>query len=113
MAVIASTNLSGSGSRALTITTLGASDTLTYAEGAVLVIDNVTGGSITPVITGAGATTVPVPGVGAIDVSGGYTLPAITAGNKVVIPLNSIRNYLVGVITVTAASGAEVALMYP
>ena len=113
MAVIASTNLSGPGDRELNVTTLGESDTLTYTDGAVLIINNVTVGTITPVITGADASTVPVPGVGEVDVSGGFTLSAILAGEQAVIPLNAIRNYLVGVTTVTAADGAEAALLVP
>ena len=68
MAVITATKMTGSGSRAITVTTLGASDTLTYEKGAVLYLNNVTAGALTPNIDGDGATTVTVAGLGSVDV---------------------------------------------
>jgi len=111
MAEIIATDMTGSGSRAVTVTTLGASDTFTYVKGQVLVINNITVGAITPNFDGANGTTVPVNGVGSIDVSGGYTTPSIAAGAYAAIPLDTIAKYLQGVVTVTGGDGAEVSLL--
>lgn len=109
MAAITATLMTGSGARTVTVTTLGASDTFTFNSGKrpVLVINNITVGAITPNIDGDGGTTVTVDGIGSVDVSGGYTLPSVAAGEYVAIPLNTISKYLQGTITVTAGDGAE------
>lgn len=113
MAAIAATNMQGAGSRAVTVTTLGASDTLVYNpdKSPVLILNNVTAGALTPNIDGAGGTTTPVAGVGSVDVSGGYTTPSIAAGAVHAIPLASIAKYLQGVITVTGGDGIEASLL--
>lgn len=112
MAVITATSLTGSGSRAATVTTLGASDTFTYAAGQILVINNVTAGAITPNLVGDAATAQACPGVGSIDVSGGYTTDSIAIGESAAIPLKSISAYLTGTeVTVTGGDGAEVYLL--
>lgn len=107
MAAIPATSLLGSGSRAVSKITLGSSDTLTFnpSKDPVLVLDNVTGGALTPNIDGAGGSSVPVAGVGDVSVASGYTTPSIGAGVIVAIPLKSISAYLQGVITITGGSG--------
>lgn len=111
MAVITRTSMTGSGSRAVTVTTLGASDTFVYSPRSILILNNVTGGALTPNIDGAGGTTVPVAGIGAVDVSAGYTTPSIGAGASAAIPLDTISAYLQGVITITGGSGIEAQLL--
>lgn len=114
MATIAPTNMQGSGSRAATVTTLdGASDTFEYknSRGQVLIIENPTAGSLSPVITGADATTVQVNGVGAVDVSTGYSVGSIAAGATVAIPVDSISAYLKGVISIATGTGLECQLL--
>jgi len=112
MATITETKLTGTGDRAITTTTLTASDTFEYRPGAgqVLTITNDTAGSLTPNITGDGATTVPVAGYGEVDVSSGYDLASIAAGTTVSIPLDSIRKYLSGTITMTGADAGVATL---
>ena len=107
MAAIPATSLLGTGARVVSKITLGSSDTLTYnpSKDPVLILDNVTGGALTPNIDGAGGTTVPVAGVGDVSVASGYTTPSIGAGAIVAIPLKSISAYLSGVITITGGSG--------
>lgn len=107
MATITKTSTGGTGARALAETTLTASDTFTYAPntGMVLSLRNPTAGALSPVIDGNAGTTVGVPGVGNIDVSGGYAVGSIAAGAAVAIPLDSIRHYLQGTIAVTGGSG--------
>lgn len=113
MAAITKTSMTGAGARAVTRTTLGASDTLTYTAGkkAILILDNVTGGALTPNIDGDAATTVPVAGVGSISVASGYTTPSIAAGAMFAIPLDSISAYLSGAITITGGTGIKASIV--
>lgn len=107
MAAITATSMGGSGARVVSRLTLGASDTMTYnaSRNPILILDNVTGGALTPNIDGAGGTTVPVKGVGSISVAAGLTLASIADGACVAIPLGSIEAYLQGVITITGGTG--------
>ena len=113
MAAITSTSMGGSGARVVTRTTLGSSDTFTYNAHAnpILILDNVTGGALTPNIDGAGGSTVPVKGVGSVSVASGLTLASIASGACVAIPLTSISAYLQGVITITDGSGIKATLL--
>lgn len=113
MATIVATNMTGSGDRVVTVTTLGASDTLTYtaSKRPVLVLNNVTAGALTPNIDGDGGTTIPCPGVGSVDVSGGFDVSSVAAGATVAIPLKTIEAYLSGTINVTGADGMEAQLL--
>lgn len=113
MAAITSTSMGGSGARVVTRTTLGSSDTFTYNAhtNPILILDNVTGGALTPNIDGAGGSTVPVKGVGSVSVASGLTLASIASGACVAIPLSSISAYLQGVITVTGGSGIKATLL--
>lgn len=113
MATITPTSLSGSGSRAVNVTTLTASDTFAYVPGSILVLNNGTAGALTPNIDGDGAASVPVRGVGSVDVSAGYDVPSISAGASVAIPLDTIAEYLKGTIAMTGADGIEAQLLTP
>jgi hypothetical protein len=101
------------GANAVTETTLTASDTLTYVRNAqqLLILKNGTAGALTVNIDGDGATTVGVAGVGSVDVSSGFSTGAIAAGAAVAIPLDSIRSYLSGVVTVTGGAGITATLL--
>ena len=113
MATIAATSVQGAGVRTVTRTTLTSADTFTYnsAKGAVLILDNVTGGALTVTIDGAGGTTVPVAGLGDVSVASGYSTGSIAAGACVAIPLDSIYLYLQGVIAVTGGTGIKATLI--
>lgn len=113
MATIVATSMQGAGKRAVIVTTMTASDTLTYkaGQGQILILRNGTAGALTPIIDGAGATTIPVQGVGSVDVSAGYSVGAIAAGAEVAIPLDTIRAYLVGVIAITGGTGLSASLL--
>lgn len=111
MAAVTATSMLGSGARTVSVLTAGASDTITYQSGDVLLINNGSGGALTPLIDGAGGTTWPAPGIGNVSVSGGLTLSSIANGAMVAIPLDSIKAYLQGVITITGATGAEISLL--
>ena len=77
----------------------------------VLILNNVSGGALTPLIDGADGTTSPAPGIGDIDVSAGLTLSSIGIGAEVAIPLNSISAYLKGVITITGGTAIEASIL--
>ncbi len=111
MATIAATAMTGSGSRAVTVTTLGASDVFTYVKGSILILNNVSAGALTPNFDGDGATTLGVAGVGDIDLTAGYTAPSIGAGESAAIPLDTIKEYLVGETTVTGGDAIEAQLL--
>lgn len=108
MATIVATDMTDSGKRTVTLTTLtGTDDTFAYSNSKrqVLVMRNATGGALTPIIDGAGSTSVAVKGVGSVDVSGGYAVGSIADGAAVAIPLDSISAYLTGVIAITGGTG--------
>lgn len=113
MATIAATDMTGSGARQVTVTTLTASDTFTYNAGKnpTLVLNNVTAGALTVNIDGDGAGTISVQGADTFDISGGYDTPSIAAGETYAIPLRTIAKYLAGTIAVTGGSGIEAQLL--
>ena len=114
MAVIARNSLSGQGARTITRTTMTSSDTMTYIEGAgeILVLSNDTGGALTVVIDGDGASAAfPVAGVGTVNLSAGYSTGAIGAGVTVAIPLDTIREYLRGTIALTGGTGIKASIL--
>lgn len=111
MATITPTSMTGSGSRAVNVTTLTGTDDFVYKAGAVLILNNVTAGALTPNIDGDGASTVGVSGVGSVDISAGYDVPSIAAGDSAAIPLDTISKYLAGTIAVTGGTGIEAQLL--
>ncbi len=106
MAAIASINAAQVGAVDAALTTLGASDTITYTPSRkqLLVLRNPTGGTLNLLIDGADGTTVPVDGIGSVAVSSGLTV-AVPAGESKCITLSTIRHYLQGVVTLSGASG--------
>jgi hypothetical protein len=115
MATVTATSMGGTGQRTLTYVTLtGTADTFTYnaSRAPVLVLFNDTGGSLSPIIDGAGASAaLPVKGVGVVDLTAGYPVGSIGAGVTKAIPLDSIAQYLKGAIAITSGTGLSAALM--
>lgn len=113
MPAITATSMTGPGVRAVTETTLNGTDSFTYNSDrrAVLRFRNPTAGALTPVIDGSGGTTVPVSGIGNVDVSAGYSAGSIAAGASAAIPLDSIKEYLKGTIAITGGTGL-IAVLY-
>ena len=94
----------------VTVSTLGDTNSLVFQAGSnqMLVIENVTALPITPVITGLSAPDdFNVVGLGEIDLSNGYSLPSIPAGESRALPLQNIHRWLKGDVTVTGAAGAK------
>jgi len=114
MATIVATDIKGGGVKTITETTLtGTLDTFTYKSGVnqTLVFRNATVGALTPVIDGAGSTTVSVNGIGSIDVSAGYSIGSIAAGAVKSINTESIFEYLKGTIAITGGVGLVCTLL--
>lgn len=99
------------GAFASALTTLTASDTLTFAPASrqLLVMRNPTGGTLTLTIDGAGGTTVNVAGIGPVSVAAGIDI-AIGSGLSVSVLLGTVSAYCQGVVTLTGASGVVVQL---
>jgi hypothetical protein len=103
MATVAKTTLTGiTGDVTVTETTLTATNTFVYTRGGkqTLVLRNSTGAPIECVIDGDGGGTVPVPGIGGVDVSGGFSI-TVAAGAVEAVLLDSIFRYLSGTIAMT------------
>lgn len=108
MATIVKTSTGGKSSRAATMTTMTASDTLTYEPGTgqLLYMRNPTGGALTPVLNGSTNTTAVVTGGPDISTTSGVTLAAVAATTgSVMVPLDTIASYLQGTITITGCTG--------
>lgn len=108
MVAIAPTSMTGFGMRTAVETTMTASDTLAYdpgIPGSILTLRNPTGGSLAPTITGSLANAaIPVAGFGVVSAAS-LALASIPAGAARVIPLDSIAQYLAGVVTITGGTG--------
>ncbi len=111
MAAISSIEANVVGDFSAPLTTLTSSDTITFSANRVqlLVIRNPTGGSLTLKIDGDGGTTVAVPGLGNVSVSGGYDI-VIGAGLSRAVRLSTISGYCQGVVTLTGAASCVVQL---
>lgn len=106
MAAIASINAQVAGSFTAALTTLSASDTITFdtRKKQLLVLRNPTGGSLTLTIDGDGGTTVTYPGLPAVSVSAGYSI-AVPAGESRAVVLSTISAYCQGAVTLSGAAG--------
>ena len=111
MAAISSIETNVAADFSAPLTTLSSSDTITFAANRrqLLVLRNPTGGSLTLKIDGDGGTTVNVPGVGVVSVSGGFDI-VVGAGLSRAIELSKISAYCQGVVTLSGASGMVVQL---
>lgn len=106
MAAIASINASQNGAFAAAISTLSADDTITFnaRKKQLLVLRNPTGGLLTATLDGDGGTTVSVPGIGSVSVSGGLAIP-VGAGLSQAVVLSTVRHYCEGVVHLTGGAG--------
>lgn len=106
MAAITSINAQQLGSFAAAITTLSASDTITFdpTKKQLLVLRNTTAGSLTVTIDGADGTTVSFPGAPNISVAAGYPI-VVGIGLSVAVVLSTVSAYCQGVVSLTGASG--------
>lgn len=111
MPAIVPTSMQGPGMRTLTETTLTASDTFSYQAGDILLLRNPTGGALSITLDGAGGVSWPVDGAPDINTTAGLALASIPTLGARVIPLDTIRAYLLGVTTVTGGTGAIASIL--
>lgn len=109
MALLTPAVVSGAGIKSAVPNTLTASDTFVYSPNShqQLILHNPTAGALSPTITGSGApASYSAPGgpIGA-NLSTGIAVGSIPVGATRVINLDTIANYLVGTITITAGTG--------
>jgi hypothetical protein len=108
MATLNNTSIKAGGIIVPTENTLTASDVLIWDQntpGAILVLRNLTGGALSPVITGSTANAaLPVAGYGPVSAAS-LAVSSIAAGASRIIPLDSRREYLQGTITITGGTG--------
>jgi hypothetical protein len=105
MAAITAIDATQKGAFASAQVTLSADDTITFdaSKKQLLVLTNTTGGDLTATIDGNGGTTVPVDGIGSVDVSAGLAI-TVTAGSSKAVVLSTIRHYCQGVVHITGAA---------
>lgn len=110
--------MTGSGQKLAAPLTLGVTDAIIYKEGIAinqtLMLNNVSGGALTPLILGVGTGTFPKQGLdGGEDVSGGHLMPSIGIGEIVFLKLDTIKGFLKGAtsITLTGGDAMEASLM--
>lgn len=111
MPAITATSIFASGVLTLTETTLNGTDTFTYETGDILTLRNPTVGALSPTIDGAGGTTWDAEGIGVITVSAGYAVGSIGIGAARVIPLDSIRAYCQGAVSITGGTGLVASIL--
>jgi len=114
MPAITATSMLGAGSRVVTQTTLNGTDSFTYnpTKNPVMILANTTGAPITATFVGSTATTVSFDGVPSVSVAAGYATTAIAATTGVVaVPLNTIKEYLRGTLTITGGTGLTATLL--
>ena len=113
MAVVTNTSKNALGQinpTAIMLATSG--DTLTYTSGAnqELHLFNTDVAPIVVTIDGAGGTTVAIPGAGGATASVASGLDiTVAAGAPAVVRLDTVYSYLVGSVSIVAATGAKVA----
>lgn len=114
MPAITATSMLGAGSRVITETTLNGTDSFTFnpTKNPIMILKNTTGAPITATFVGSTATTVAFDGVPSVSVAAGYATTAIAATTGVVaVPLNSIKEYLRGTLTITGGTGLIATLL--
>ncbi len=99
------------GSTDAEVNILDASDQFVYQPDAdqIMVLRNPTGSAISPVLTGNNVSSAhSVPGAIAMDLTGGFAVGAIAAGQSVAIPLDSVRFWIKGSISfINGGAGLE------
>lgn len=115
MPAVTMTVVPAAGQVTVTETTLNGTDSLTYISGAgqILILRNPTGAPISPVIDGAGGTTVVKPGLGTVNVGTGYAVGAIAPGASAIVSLDRIADFLRGAVAINTGSGLVASLIRP
>jgi hypothetical protein len=105
MAALTAIDATQKGAFLAAFATLSADDTFTFdpTKKQLLVLNNTTGGDLTATIDGTGGSTVPVDGIGSVDVSAGLAITVAAGACKAVV-LSTIKYYCQGVAHITGAA---------
>lgn len=109
MADLLQTTLKVKGATDVVLNLLDDNETFVYQPDGnqVMIIHNVTGSAISPLLMGdAASAAFKVQGIGTIDLTGGYAVGSIEAGEAVTIPLESVRHWIAGISSIVNAAGA-------
>jgi hypothetical protein len=111
MAAITTQSITQDGSFAITMSTLTASDTITFTSNSYILFYNSTAGSLTAVVKGSSATSKNVDGIGSVSLSAGVSV-VVPAGEFRILNVNSRDEYMVGTsVTITGAATLKAAVL--
>lgn len=118
MGTLNTTSLAPGGIITPTELVLTASDTINWGPkrrpGSLLVLRNTTAGALSPTITGSLASaSIPVKEFGTVSAAAGLAVGSIPAGAIRVIPLDSRKAFLEGILTITGGTGLTASLLSP
>ena len=111
MAVITTQSLARDGDFVITMSTLTASDTITYSANEYILFYNSTAGSLTATVKGSAATSKAVDGIGSVSLSAGVPV-IVAAGAYKILNVNSRKEFMTGTsVTITGAAGLSAAVL--
>ena len=111
MAAITTQSITQDGSFAITMSTLTASDTITFSPNSYILFYNSTAGSLTAVVKGSSAASKAVDGIGSVSLSAGVSV-VVPAGEFRILNVNSRKEFMVGTsVTVTGAATLKAAVL--
>ena len=111
MAAITTQSITQDGSFAITMSTLTASDTITFTPNSYILFYNSTAGSLTAVVKGSSAVSTTVDGVGSVSLSSGVSV-VVQAGEFRILNVNSRDKFMAGTsVTITGAATLKAAVL--
>ena len=111
MAAITTQSITQDGSFAITMSTLTASDTITFSPNSYILFYNSTAASLTAVVKGSSAVSTNVVGVGSVSLSTGVSV-VVQAGEFRILNVNSRDKFMAGTsVTITGAATLKAAVL--
>ena len=111
MAAITTQSITQDGSFAIPMSTLTASDTITFTPNSYILFYNSTASSLTAVVKGSSATSKNVDGIGSVSLSAGVSV-VVPAGDFRILNVNSRDKFMAGTsVTITGAATLKAAVL--
>lgn len=111
MTAITTQALAQDGAFAITMSTLTASDTITFSPNSYILFYNSTAASLTAVVKGSSAVSTNVVGVGSVSLSAGVPV-VVPAGDFRILNVNSRDKFMAGTsVTITGAATLKAAVL--
>ena len=111
MAAITTQSITQDGSFAITMSTLTASDTITFSQNSYILFYNSTAGPLTAVVKGSSATSKSVDGIGPVSLSTGVSV-VVPAGDFRILNVSSRDKFMAGTsVTITGAATLKAAVL--